>query len=218
MTRVKICGIKEEPLALVAAKAGADFFGLIFAPSRRQVTPEKASRILAAVKQDGHPLQSVGVFVNRPAPEVNKIARDYGLDRVQLSGDEPWEYCLEIDRPLIKVVRVGRTQGAEEISDLLARGEEALKSQEHVYLLEPKMPGRYGGTGRLLDWKLAQQMAGRFPVILAGGLTPENVARAVKNVAPWGVDVSSGVEVGGAKHAARIRAFINAVRKADAER
>ncbi len=218
MTMVKICGIREEVHALTAAGAGADFFGLIFTPSARQVKPEEAERITAAVKREGYATRAVGVFVNRPADEVNEIARACRLDWVQLSGDEPWEYCLEIDRPVVKVVRIDRQLGPQETGALLTEGEKILKVREHLYLLEAKVPGRYGGTGRLLDWGLAAQVAARFPVILAGGLTPENVTQAIRKVAPRGVDVSSGVEVGGVKHAARIRAFINSVRKADDDR
>jgi phosphoribosylanthranilate isomerase len=217
MTMVKICGIREEAHALAAARAGADFFGLIFAPSTRQVRPEEAEQIIAAVRRERYDVQAVGIFVNRPANEVQEVANSCRLDWVQISGDEPWEYCLEIDRPLVKVVRVGRKQGAEEIGALLTEGERTLKGHQHAYLLETNVPGRYGGTGRLLNWNLARQVASRFPVILAGGLTPENVARAIKKVTPWGVDVSSGVEVGGVKHAARIRAFIKAVRRIDDE-
>ncbi len=97
----------------------------------------------------------------------------------------------------------------------MAHGARILDDQKHVYLLDAKVKGRYGGTGTTLNWGLAQQVAEKFPVVIAGGLTPENVAQAIKIAAPWGVDVSSGVEVGGVKHVARIRAFIKAVRRCD---
>jgi phosphoribosylanthranilate isomerase len=90
-----------------------------------------------------------------------------------------------------------------------------LSSQKHLYLLDSQVEGRYGGTGTTFDWSLARQAAEQFPVIIAGGLTPENVAQVIKSTAPWGVDVSSGVETGGIKDIAKIRAFIEAVRKAD---
>jgi len=215
MTRVKICGIREEAHALAAAEAGADFIGLVFAPSPRQVTPAQAETIAAAVKQSNYATEAVGLFVNMPATAVNKIADACHLDWVQLSGDESWEYCREINRPLIKVVRVSRRQSPQEIGDLLANGARILADQKHVYLLDAKVKGRYGGTGKPFNWSLAQQVAEQFPVIIAGGLTPENVAQAIKIAAPWGVDVSSGVEVGGVKHVARIRAFIRAGRRAD---
>ncbi len=215
MTRVKICGIKKEEHALAAAEAGADFIGLILAPSPRQVTPAQAEKIAAAVKQSGYTTEVVGVFVNTPATEVNKTAETCHLDWVQLSGDEPWEYCCEIEKPLIKAVRVSRQQSPEEIRDILANGSRILANQKHLYLLDPRVKGKYGGTGTAFNWSLAQPAAERFPVIIAGGLTPENVARAIKTAIPWGVDTSSGVEVGGKKHVARIRAFIKAARRAD---
>jgi phosphoribosylanthranilate isomerase len=214
MTRVKICGISEEAHALAAAEAGADFIGLIFAPSPRQVTPVQAEKIAAAVKQSGHPAEVVGLFVNVTAAVVNEIADICHLDRVQLSGDETWEYCREIKKPLIKVVRVGG-QSPEEIGDFLADGEKILAHQRHVFLLDSQVKGKYGGTGKTFNWSLARQIAELFPVIIAGGLTPENVARAIKTAKPWGVDTSSGVEINGKKHVARIRAFIEAVRRAD---
>ncbi len=215
MTRVKICGVREEVHALAAAEAGADFIGLVFAPSPRQVTPAQAEKIAAAVKRSGHATEVVGVFVNMPAPEVNKIADFCHLDRVQLSGDEPWEYCREIAKPLIKVLRVSRQHSPQQICTALANGARILANQKNIYLLDSQVKGKYGGTGTAFDWSLARQAAEQFPVIIAGGLTPENVAQAIKMAAPWGVDVSSGVEVGGVKDVARIRAFIVAVRRAD---
>jgi len=215
MTRVKICGIKEEVHALAAAGAGADFIGLVFAPSPRQITPVQAEKIAATVKQSGHATEVVGVFVNTPASEVNKIADSCQLDWVQLSGDESWEHCREITRPLIKAFRVSRRQSPQEICDILAGGTRILTNQNHVYLLDSRVKGKYGGTGMTFNWNLARQVAEQFPVIIAGGLTPENVGKSIKIVAPWGVDISSGVEVDGVKHVARIRALIESVRRAD---
>ena len=215
MTRVKICGIREEVHALAAAEAGADFIGLVFAPSQRQVTPAQAEKIATAVKQSGNDTGVVGIFVNMPAPEVNKIADSCNLDWVQLSGNESWEYCREITKPLIKVIGIGQRQSPQQICTALASGVKFLTNQTHIYLLDSQVKGKYGGTGTTFDWSLARQAAEQFPVIIAGGLTPENIARAIKIAAPWGVDVSSGVEVDGIKHIARIRALIEAVRRAD---
>ncbi|MAG14589.1 MAG: N-(5'-phosphoribosyl)anthranilate isomerase [Dehalococcoidales bacterium] len=216
MTRIKICGLKDEACALVAAEAGADFIGLVFAPSPRRITPTRAEKIAALVKQSGRATEVIGLFVNRAAKEVNEIADFCHLDRVQISGDEPWEYGTEINRPLIKVVRISRKQNPHEISATLDQGTKILSQQKPLFLLDVKVKGKYGGTGIPLDWKLVRPVATQFPVIIAGGLTPENVARAIKAVSPWGVDVSSGVEVDGVKHTARIRAFIEAVRRYDA--
>jgi len=215
MTFIKICGIKEERHALAAARAGADFIGLVFAPSPRRINLEKAQKIASAVKQSGYPTEVVGIFVNLSASTINMVANTCNLDRVQLSGDESWEYCKEIDRPLIKAVRLKRGQSATEVCAYLAEGSKIISSHKLLFLLDSQVKGKYGGTGTSLDWKLAAQIAREYPVILAGGLTPENVPRALKMAAPWGVDVSSGVEVAGVKHVARIKAFIEAVRRFD---
>jgi len=215
MTRVKICGIRNEAHALAAAGAGADFIGLVFAPSPRQITPVQAEKISAAVKQSGNTAEVVGVFVNLPASEVNKIADSCQLDWVQLSGDESWEYCYKINRPLIKALRVSRRQSPQEICDILAGGTKILTNQKHACLLDSRVKGKYGGTGMTFDWNLARQVAEQFPVIIAGGLTPENVGELVKLAKPWGIDVSTGVETGGVKSVEKIRAFITAVRSVE---
>jgi len=217
MTRVKICGVKDKTCALAAVEAGADFIGLVLAPSHRQVTPAEAWEIASTVKKSSNTTEVVGVFVNAPPSRVNKIADFCALDRVQLSGDESWKYCREIIKPIIKAIRIGQ-QSPEEIYAELSAGSKLLSTQKFTTLLDSQVEGRYGGTGATFDWNLAQQVAKRFPVIVAGGLDPENVAQVIEAVAPWGVDVSSGVEVGGVKDTAKIRAFIEAVRKAEASR
>ena len=214
MTQVKICGLKEITHALAAARAGSNFIGLVFAASQRQVTLAQAQEIASVIKEHSSTIEIVGVFVNIPAPAINRLAHACNLDWVQLSGDEPWEYCSEITKPLIKAIRVSRRQGPQEICAALANKAKVI-SQKHIYLLDSRVKGKYGGTGTAFDWNLARQAAEQFPVIIAGGLTPENVTQVIKIAAPWGVDVSSGVEVGGVKHTARIRAFIEAVRRAD---
>jgi phosphoribosylanthranilate isomerase len=213
-TRVKICGIKEKSHALGASKAGADFIGLVMAPSPRLVTMAQAQELVSVIKEHGKATEVVGVFVNMPAPAVNQIAQNCNLDWIQLSGQETWGYCQMIKRPLIKVLHIAG-QSPEEIGDYLASGCEALSGQRYLYLLDSKVEGSYGGTGTAFDWNLAGTVARRFPVIIAGGLTPENVDEAIKTAAPWGVDVSSGVEVNGVKSINRIKAFIEAVRRAD---
>ena len=215
MTRVKICGIREKAHALAAIEAGADFIGLVFAPSKRQVTPARAGKIVGAAKSRSDAIGTVGVFVNMPATEVNAFAGSCNLDWVQLSGDESWEYCRQISRPVIKAIRIKQGQSPEQILADLATGAKILTSKKYLYLLDSELKGRYGGTGTTFDWALARQAAEQFPVIIAGGLTPENVAEVIEVVTPWGVDVSSGVETGGVKDIAKIKAFIEAVRKAD---
>jgi phosphoribosylanthranilate isomerase len=216
VTKIKIDGIKTEEQAIAAAEAGSDFIGMVFAPSPRQITPAKAAKIVLALKESHPAVETVGVFVNAHAGTINRIAETCHLDWVQLSGDEPWESCLELDRPIIKVKRVSRTNRPQQVIRDLTYGTKLLKKQRHIFLLDANVRGKYGGTGLTFDWKLAVPIAREFPVIVAGGLTPDNVARAIKLISPWGVDVSTGVETRGIKDLRKIRKFIEAVRKADA--
>ena len=215
MTRVKICGITKTPHALAAADAGADFIGLVFAPSKRLVDVEQARDIAAAVKghREGQVL-TVGVFVNAPAAEVNRTAEYCRLDRVQLSGDEPWDYLRDIERPVIKAVRVKRGQSSQDILAELAPGYRMMGA-DLMCLLDCYAAGSYGGSGKAFDWSVAREATQRFPVMVAGGLSPQNVGEAMRLARPWGVDVSSGVESDGVKDISRIKAFIEAVRQAD---
>ena len=215
MTKVKVCGISEVGHALAAVEAGADFIGLVFAPSKRQVTPERAKEIALAVKSLSPRPLVVGVFVNSAAAEVNRTADYCGLDWVQLSGDEPWGFCREIERPVIKVVRVSRNNRPEQVLRDLEYGSKVLGKKKHMFHLESNASDKYGGSGMKFDWKLAKPIAEKFPVIVAGGLTPDNVAEAIKVISPWGVDVSTGVETKGVKDMTKIMKFIEAVRRAD---
>jgi phosphoribosylanthranilate isomerase len=217
MTRIKICGIRDKTHALAAVQAGADFIGLVFAPSQRQVSPALAREIASAVKKSSDATKVVGVFVNAPSSQVNELADFCALDWVQLSGDESWEYCRKVVRPVIKAIRIDR-QSPEELNADLSSGSRLLPTQGFITLLDSRVEGKYGGTGESFNWNLVQKVAKGFPVIIAGGLDPKNVARLIKRVAPWGVDVSSGVETGGVKDTSKIEAFIGAVRKADERR
>ncbi len=215
MTKVKICGIGEAEHALVAAQAGADFVGMVFASSKRQITPYVAKDIVCTVKDmERHPL-TVGVFVNTPAEEVNRITRLSGLDLVQLSGDESWDYCLAIEKPIIKAIHVSDYESSREILSYLELGRKTLGVRPFILLLDSGGKGVYGGTGETFDWRMAGEVPKEFPVMLAGGLTPENVRKSIELAMPWGVDVSSGVETGGRKDILKIRAFVEAVRKVD---
>jgi phosphoribosylanthranilate isomerase len=215
MTKIKICGIKTEKQALTAAGVGADFIGVVFALSPRQITQARAEKIATALKNSGAKTEVVGVFVNERPGTIKRTAERCRLDWVQLSGDEPWEYCLELDRPIIKVMRVSRNQRAAQFIKDLEYGMKLLKNQKYIFMLDANVRAKYGGTGRKFDWDLAIPIAKKFPVIIAGGLNPDNVAGAIKIISPWGVDVSTGVETKGVKDIDKIKKFIAAVREAN---
>jgi len=215
LVRVKICGLMEVEHAMKAGKAGADFIGMVFAESKRQVTPEKAVRIVESVHEINPRPEAVGVFRNTPAREVNRIARECRLDRVQLSGEETFEYCRDITSPIIKVVHVSPDAKTDLILTQVQKWYEAMKEQGFLCLLDTTVDGKFGGTGITFDWRIAKEVAARFPVIVAGGLTPENVAQMVSEVKPWGADVASGVETKGRKDSEKIEAFIRAVWNAE---
>jgi phosphoribosylanthranilate isomerase len=213
MTTIKICGLSETQHVLAAAEAGADFLGLVFAPSPRQVSIKNALQLVEAVCYLKTRPAMVGVFVNSAAEDVNRIADYCHLDRVQLSGDETWDYCQQIERPIIKTVHVSKTSTPDESISEIAVGYQVLSQKNLICLLDSKVGDIYGGTGRAFNWQLAGKVSAKFPVLIAGGLTPTNVSRLVKKTQPWGVDVSSGVETGGQKDTAKIIAFIKAVRR-----
>lgn len=215
MTRVKICGVTEPSHALAAAEAGAAMVALNFTPSRRKVSSEKAGEIVRALKARHPSTLVVGLFVNRPASEVNSVAEECGLDMVQLSGDESWEHCLDVQRPVVKALRIRPGTDIEAFLAYLDRGMEMMGPESLRFLVDAYVENSYGGTGTVADWDAARRIADRFPIMLAGGLTPENVGRAIGQVRPWGVDVSSGVETDGVKDLTRIRDFVEAVRRAD---
>ncbi len=217
MTFTKICGLSEIQHVLAAAEAGADFIGLVFASSPRQVSTKKALQLIEAVCHLKARPAVVGVFVKSSADEVNRIADYCRLDRVQLSGDESWEYCRRIERPIIKAIHISSTSTPDEIMSEITTGCRLLSEQNLICLLDSKVGDKYGGTGQAFDWKIAKKIAGRFPIFIAGGLTPRNVGGLIKKAQPWGVDVSSGVETGGQKDTKKIRAFIQAVRVASSK-
>lgn len=208
MTRVKICGLRTVEHALAAVEAGAAMLGFVFAPSRRQVTPEAAIAMIQAVRaaQDTRHVTCVGLFVNEQPAQIISVVAQCGLDVVQLSGDEPCSVldALPSDLPILKAVRL---QGAPEEQEWLTARHPRVK-----LLIDAHVPGRYGGTGSVADWARAAVLARQRPIMLAGGLQPENVMAAVQQVRPWAVDVSSGVETEGVKDSAKIHAFIAAVR------
>ena len=217
MTKFKICGLRDADNALVAANAGADFLGLNFVPRvRRQITQEQAKCIVDHLRTKlGERVPTlVGLFANQPVDEVNHIAEQCGLELAQLCGDEPGEYWDEVVVPVIRQIKVRDDIPTDDAVERAARQIEEVIGSSYTPMLDRYEQGALGGTGRTFDWRIAGELASRYDLILAGGLTPDNVARAVADVGPWGVDVSSGVETDGVKDAAKIRRFAQEVRRA----
>ncbi len=218
MTYVKICGITNLEDARCAAEAGADFLGFVFYPqSPRFVTLAQAAAITRAVRREfgASAPRCVGVFVNEPVECVWAALDHAGLDLAQLHGDESPEEVWMLYPRAFKAVRP-RTH-VETREAITAYGDIAPDAPWSPQLLiDAWHPQKFGGTGLPADLSLARSLAGHFRLLLAGGLTPETVGAAISAVRPWGVDVSSGVELSkGVKDHARIRAFIQAVREAD---
>ncbi len=209
--KIKICGITNLEDGLHAVEAGADMLGFNFHPgSPRYVKPDNCAAIVHLMRERGVHVVNVGVFVNRSPNEVLSILDRCGLDLAQLHGDEPPEALAALGRRAYKALR---PRSAVELDEALRRYPE--RDEPPALLLDAFRPGRYGGTGQAADWKLAGSLARRMPVLLAGGLEPGNVARAVREVQPWGIDVASGVEAApGRKDAGQMKAFARAARLA----
>jgi len=208
MTGVKICGIMTPAHACTAVEAGADFLGLNFAPSsRRRISVEQACAIVAEARQAAArrttPLEIVGVFVNETPAVVNAVAAEVGLDRVQLSGHEAPSVLSALHLPIVKAIRFDDHTDDGNWIRLLDRAQGRLS-----LLVDAHVPGSFGGAGVTADWRRTAELAHHHPLWLAGGLTPDNVAAAIRMVRPQVVDVSSGVETGGVKDAVKIQAFI----------
>jgi phosphoribosylanthranilate isomerase len=206
-TRVKICGLTRFEDAELAVELGADALGFVFwRDSPRAVSPEVVREIVRHLP--ALPVR-VGVFVNAPAEEVAHVAEVAALDVVQLHGDEHLHDYEHLAPRLIKSVHITDEASLESATRL---------PSGVVLLVDAVDPARRGGTGQIADWTSAARLASRRPIMLAGGLTAENVAQAVLEVRPWAVDVSSGVEWSpGIKSPDRMRAFFERVREANAE-
>jgi len=204
-TAVKICGITRPEDALAAARAGAHAIGLVFyAKSPRHVTPARAAEIIRVLPPF---VTTVGLFVNATAEEVRAALAEAPVGLLQFHGDETPEFCRQFKRPYVKAVRV--KAGV----DLLQYAQDYHDAK--ALLLDAYVEGLHGGSGAAFDWSLIPRGL-PLPVILSGGLTPENVTEAVRRVKPSAVDVSSGVESAkGIKDAQKIAAFIKGVRNAD---
>lgn len=214
--KVKICGIRALEDALVAAEAGADFIGMVLVPERhRRITPKEAKVIVDGVRNSGGPApRIVGLFADQAIEEVAGIVEFCGLDLVQLCGKESVEYAGQTGCDVIKVVHVAESATATDDAGTGAQVKE-FSGVGHLVTLDRYVEGIQGGTGVGFDWDVAASLSqAGHPFLLAGGLTPENVSKAITKVHPWGVDVSSGVETNGKKDHAKIRDFMHEARAA----
>jgi phosphoribosylanthranilate isomerase len=197
MIKVKICGITNKEDALYAAGCGANALGFIFyEKSPRYIEPDDAKTIIAALPPF---VTTVGVFVNKDFNDIRDITLLTGVTVVQLHGDESPSYCNLVEGKLIKAIRVKNDSSIEGLK----------KYDVDVFLLDSFDKNSFGGSGLTFDWKLAEKAKQYGKIILAGGLTPDNVEEAVKKVVPYGVDVNSGVEQKpGIKNKNKVKEFI----------
>jgi phosphoribosylanthranilate isomerase len=191
---VKICGITSKEMARTAAEAGADIIGFVFTRSKRQITPKKAAAIARTLPST---VKTAGIFVNEDIEKMRTISEMTGLDYIQLHGDEPSSITNELDRKMIK---------AFSSEHILSINEDA-HHYDYCLIDGPALENR-GGNGKTFDWTLTRNLP-KEKIILAGGLTPENVQLAIEIVQPAGVDVSSGVETNGVKDPEKIKQFID---------
>jgi phosphoribosylanthranilate isomerase len=212
--KVKICGITNLEDAIQAVEAGADMLGFNFyPPSPRFISPDACREIIAALEGQNLSAVYIGVFVNASSKEIARTLNRCGLDLAQLSGDEPPEFLLDLKEKAFKGLRPKSLNEGIELAQEYAKGKAI-----PALLVDAHQAGAYGGTGRLANWEIARVIAERYPILLAGGLHPTNVASALDEVRPWGVDVASGVEAKpGKKDHRLVRDFIRAVKNNNQE-
>lgn len=208
MVRVKICGITNLKDAMAACEYGADALGFIFyEKSPRYITP---ASVISIIKELPPFISKVGVFVNEPVEKVRQIKVLTGIDVVQLHGDETPEMCDSVGDEVIKAFKVG-----EEGRLFGSRGFDISRYKVSAYLLDTYKVGLHGGTGETFDWDIAIEAKEFGRLILAGGLTPENISEAVKKVRPYAVDVASGVEKSpGIKDLKKVKEFVERAKRA----
>lgn len=211
MTVVKICGITNPADARAAVDAGADLLGFIFyPPSPRYVTPEQAREILDGLGEQRRTIRAVGVFVNEPLETVQDVMERAGLDLAQLHGKETPEMVQEMGTRAFKSIQANDLDTAHA---LMAHYRGAVNGNRPALIVDAPPAKLPGGNGMLADWSVASAIAREFPILLAGGLTVDNVQEAITRVSPYGVDVSSGVErTPGLKDHDKVREFIGRVR------
>lgn len=198
--KVKICGVTRPEDALAAVRLGADALGFNFWPrSKRYLPPAEARAIVRGLPSL---VTAVGLFVDPTVDEVRRAAAASGVALAQLHGDETPELCLAMPLPVLKAIRVADRSSLAQLASYEVRG----------FVLDAPSEG-YGGSGKVIDWSLVAEVAREMPIVLAGGLTPENVAEAVRTVRPCAVDVASGVESApGVKDEDKMRRFIEAAK------
>lgn len=203
MIKIKICGLTRLEDAMQAVESGADYLGFIFSESPRKITMGKAYSIIRDLPRR---IERVGVFVNAHELFIRQVINQTGLSMIQLHGDETPEFCRRFDLPVIKVFRVKDYRVLNTIS----------KYKTEYILLESYVAGKYGGTGKTVDWSMAAGIVSALPekkIFLAGGLNPENGSAAARSVRPFALDASSGLEKSpGIKDPEKIIQFIKAVK------
>ena len=214
MPNVKICGLRTLSDATIAIQEGADFIGFVFVQNvTRQINVSTAKKIIKQTKKLLQPdaqLKFVGLFVNEQIDQINQIINECELDYVQLCGNETPTQWKSLNTNVIKQLKIPSSI-AEELTideEMIIRDAEMIYSSGAKILIDADVQGKHGGTGVLSDWDLASKISAKYPVILAGGLTPRNVSNAIQVVNPWGVDVSSGVESNSQKDPDKIAQFI----------
>jgi phosphoribosylanthranilate isomerase len=209
MTKIKICGIKALKDALAAIEAGADYLGFNFYPKSVRFIEKSACAEITSVLKREHPhIKLVGVFVNSSVEEIKDILQTCHLDLAQLHGDETPEMLSALNGKAFKAIRLSAESSVAESVHPFAKQ----SVDKPAMLIDAAVQGVYGGSGVTADWSIAAELAKKYPLLLAGGLTPENVADAVRQAQPWGVDVASGVESApGEKDARKMKAFVKAV-------
>jgi len=205
MTKIKICGIRTVNDALAAMDAGADLIGFNFYPKSPRYISVGYCRDIMSVMRKYAQITYVGVFVNASAAQVRATMETCALSLAQLHGDENSEMVQSLDGRAFKAFR-----GAADVET----DKRMITDSAPAFLIDAAIKGAYGGTGVTADWSIAAELAQHYPLLLAGGLTPENVTAAVQQVKPWGVDVASGVESSpGVKDTNKMKAFVHEVRR-----
>lgn len=219
MTTIKFCGIKTLNDALAAITAGADYLGFNFYPkSVRFIEKNVCAEITSVLKREHPQIKLVGVFVNSAVDEIKDTLQTCALDLAQLHGDEAPEMLSALNGLAFKAIRLSASISVDESVSSFLKSAAPVRypfqeSALPVLLVDAAVKSVYGGSGVTADWNSAAELAKKYPLLLAGGLTPENIAEAVRRVKPWGVDVASGVESApGEKDAGKMKAFVQAVR------